>query len=223
MSNKKDDNKILNGPGRMTVFKKTPKVFSMEQIIELIELSNNGPNGMRNKCIIALLAATGLRVNELCHLKISDYDFDKQTIKVRYRDPSMRKIPISSSVGEIINNYIKLTFGFHVNEIPKNKFMDFYLFPYKSENTPTSSSVIQILIINLIKKAKTIPEEAKYIGGDPFFKIQAYGPSSFRHTYIINLLREERPLPTILYLTGLSSLSRLTFLKHLNLENPIVE
>lgn len=210
MSKKKKDTKNSRRNVQLIASKNTPKAFSTEQLTELIHLSKTGPYGIRNHCMIVLLAKTGLRINELCHLKISNYDYDNQIIKVGFSEPSIRKIPVSASVGEIINTYINFTFGCHINELPNSKFKDFYLFPRRSENTPISPRQIQFLITNLIEKAKTIPEEEKYIGGDQFFK-RAYRSSSFRKTFILNLLQEEQPFPTISYLTGITSTSTLKY------------
>jgi site-specific recombinase XerD len=98
-------------------FKKITKVFSTEQLIELIQLSKSGPNGLRNHCMIVLLATTGIRIEELRNLKISDFNSDLQLIQIRSRKTNNRKIKISSFMGEIIKNYIDFTFGTDKNNL----------------------------------------------------------------------------------------------------------
>lgn len=214
----KNKNK-LERQSRLNTIKKTPKVFTTEQLIELIELSKTGPNGMRNHCMIVLLATTGLRVGELRNLQISDYDSEKQIIRVREKKNKIRQIPISTSLGDIIKTYIELTFGVKKNEHKELEFQELYLFPSRNGNTPVTSRLIHCLTANLIEKAKTIPEDEKNIAGDIYQKKQAYGPSNFRNTFILNLLQEEQPVITISYLTGITSTSTLKYyLENMNIE-----
>ena len=60
-----------------------PEVLTIEEIdtlIVAIDLSSN--EGQRNRTILETLYSCGLRVSELCHLKISDLYLDEGFIKV---------------------------------------------------------------------------------------------------------------------------------------------
>jgi len=57
--------------------RKIPAVLSIEEIDQLIAaIDLSSPEGMRNKTILEILYGCGLRVSELCNLKISNLFLD---------------------------------------------------------------------------------------------------------------------------------------------------
>lgn len=58
---------------------KLPKVISKEEIIAIIENTNN----IKHRCIVKLLYGSGLRRSELLNLKISDVDSKRMLVKVK--------------------------------------------------------------------------------------------------------------------------------------------
>ena len=73
-----------------------PEVLTIEEIdtlIGTIDLSSN--EGQRNRTILETLYSCGLRVSELCHLKISDLYLDEGFIKVEGKGSKQRLVPIS--------------------------------------------------------------------------------------------------------------------------------
>ncbi|MBC7000848.1 tyrosine-type recombinase/integrase [Cytophaga sp. FL35] len=58
---------------------KLPKVISKEEIIAIIENTNN----IKHRCIVKLLYGSGLRRSEILNLKISDVDSKRMLIRVR--------------------------------------------------------------------------------------------------------------------------------------------
>jgi integrase/recombinase XerD len=57
---------------------KLPKVISKEEVLAIIENTNN----IKHKCIVSLLYSAGLRRSELINLKITDIDGKRMLIKV---------------------------------------------------------------------------------------------------------------------------------------------
>ena len=83
-----------------------PEVLSMEEIdnlISSIDLSTN--EGQRNRAILETLYSCGLRVSELCTLKLSDLYFDEGFIKVEGKGNKQRLVPISPRAIHEINLY----------------------------------------------------------------------------------------------------------------------
>jgi len=73
-----------------------PEVLSIEEIdslIEALDLSTN--EGQRNRAILETLYSCGLRVSELCNLKLSDLYLEEGFIKVEGKGSKQRLVPIS--------------------------------------------------------------------------------------------------------------------------------
>jgi integrase/recombinase XerD len=75
-----------------------PDVLTVEEVDRLeaaIDLSN--PWGHRNKAIIEVLFSCGLRVSELCNLKLQDLYLDEGFIRVEGKGSKQRLVPINDS------------------------------------------------------------------------------------------------------------------------------
>ncbi len=64
--------------------------------------------GIRNKTILILFYSTGMRLNELVNLKISDIDFYNQSIKVLGKGNKERLIPFGRELNELLKEYLKM-------------------------------------------------------------------------------------------------------------------
>lgn len=64
--------------------------------------------GKRNKAILELFYATGIRLSELINIKIQDIDFDKSVVKVTGKRKKERFVPLHEMVKEQINQYLLL-------------------------------------------------------------------------------------------------------------------
>ena len=78
---------LLNNPAELIetprLSRKIPAVLSIQEIDELISAINlSTTEGTRNKAILEMLYGCGLRVSELCNLKISNLFLDVEFIKV---------------------------------------------------------------------------------------------------------------------------------------------
>ena len=82
-----------------------PEVLSLEEIdnmIGVIDLSM--PEGQRNRAILEVLYSCGLRVSELCDLKLSDLFLNEGFIRVKGKGTKERLVPISQkAIGELKN------------------------------------------------------------------------------------------------------------------------
>jgi integrase/recombinase XerD len=86
--------------------RKLPEVLSIEEIdamISQIDLSKN--EGHRNKAILETLYCCGLRVSELCDLKISQIFYEEGFIRVIGKGNKERLIPFAESVKKELGFY----------------------------------------------------------------------------------------------------------------------
>lgn len=86
--------------------KKTPQVLTEDQITCLLEQPNvNDIKGIRDRAMLELLYATGIRVSELIGLKITDINLQQGYIICRDSQKE-RTIPIGKSAITAINQYL---------------------------------------------------------------------------------------------------------------------
>lgn len=95
-----------------------PGILSVREVQTLLSQPKcTNYKGYRDRAILELLYATGIRVSELIQLKFSDVDFTKRTISC-----TDRIIPFGSFSSEALEEYIKMS-PFH-----SDKEKDVYLF-----------------------------------------------------------------------------------------------
>ncbi|NJE05436.1 recombinase XerC [Thermococcus sp. M36] len=83
-----------------------PKALTREEVKRL--LSVIPPTRKRDRLIVLLLYGAGLRVSELCNLKKSDVDLDRNLIVVRGgKGAKDRVVPIPAFLGRAIREYLE--------------------------------------------------------------------------------------------------------------------
>ena len=88
--------------------KKTlPKVLSMEEIDRLLDIPLSDPYSYRNKAMLELMYATGLRVSELMNLKIHDVDLSMAYVRTVGKGGKERVIPIGDIALEALKTYME--------------------------------------------------------------------------------------------------------------------
>lgn len=84
---------------------KIPDILTLEEIKRLLEQPDRDKyNGARDVAILELLYASGMRVSELCGLKI--HDINENTVKVFGKGSKERIIPIGKYALDAIDNYL---------------------------------------------------------------------------------------------------------------------
>jgi len=63
--------------------------------------------GIRNKAIISLFVATGLRLSELANIRLSDLDPRLQQLQVMGKGAKMRMVPIDGEVRKALKHYLE--------------------------------------------------------------------------------------------------------------------
>ncbi|SDY59670.1 integrase/recombinase XerD [Evansella caseinilytica] len=88
--------------------KRLPKVLSTSEVEALLVASVNKPLlDLRNKAMLELLYATGIRVSELCHLQLSDIHLQMGFIRCIGKGNKERIIPLGSVASSVLERYIR--------------------------------------------------------------------------------------------------------------------
>lgn len=86
--------------------KKVPEVLTMEQVDELLNQPDlKNPKGIRDKAMLELLYATGMRVSELLHLKCEDVNLDMCYVECKSSGKS-RVIPFNGQAQKALRAYL---------------------------------------------------------------------------------------------------------------------
>jgi integrase/recombinase XerD len=105
------ENLIENNP---TVYLASPKIpenlpgmLSLDEVVLLLNsVSADDEMNIRNKAMLELLYATGLRVSELVSLKFSDINLQDRFVRIIGKGSKERLIPFGAKAGNFINIYL---------------------------------------------------------------------------------------------------------------------
>ena len=85
--------------------RKLPKVIDKEFLLDRISKIEN----LKHKSIISLAYSTGMRVSEVCNLKIEDVDSKRMLIHIRNSKGNKdRFVPLSSTILSLLREYFKV-------------------------------------------------------------------------------------------------------------------
>lgn len=198
-----DPTELLESP--QTGFK-LPEVMMVEEIDLLIGSIDRGTKeGQRNRAILETLYSCGLRVSELCNLKLSELYFEEGFIKVEGKGSKQRLVPISPRAIKEIRLY------FTDRNLMKIKpgFEDFVFISNFGKN------ISRIMVFHIIK------ELAERIGLK-----KKISPHTFRHSFATHLLEGGANLRAIQCMLGHESIGTTEIYTHIDrnmLRSEIIE
>ena len=183
-----------------------PEILTLEEIdtlIESIDLSTN--EGQRNRTILETLYSCGLRVSELCNLKLSDLYLEEGFINVEGKGCKQRLIPISPRAIRELQLYF-----LDRNQISIKKDYEDYVFISKR-----GKNISRITVFHVIKTL------AEAIGMK-----KTISPHTFRHSFATHLLEGGANLRAIQCMLGHESIGTTEIYTHIDknrLRSEIIE
>jgi integrase/recombinase XerD len=88
--------------------RKLPVVLAVEEVNKILGVIDTAkPLGRRDLAILEVLYSAGVRVSELCDLRMIDLVLDSDMIRVTGKGNKERFVPIGPRAQECINNYLK--------------------------------------------------------------------------------------------------------------------
>ncbi|MGM9969450.1 MAG: site-specific tyrosine recombinase/integron integrase [Anaeroplasma sp.] len=176
-----------------------PKIIKEDEIKMLFEVCNlNDKLGYRNYCILGCLYGCGLRVSELCNMKIKDIDFNERTIKIHGKGNKDRIVIMYEDLANCIKHYIST---FRVELLYNSKdYENRYVFLNKNGTQLTRIGVRKILE-KLVRECN----ETFHIS-----------PHMLRHSFATALLNNGADLRSVQELLGHESLSTTQIYTHVS-------
>ena len=174
--------------------KKLPVYLTEEEITKLLDIKLNTPYDYRNKAMLELLYATGLRISELVNLKINDVNFNECYVRVFGKGKKERIVPIADVALKYLNIYINE----YRNEILGNTISD-YIFISNSKKNISRQAFFKI-----------IKKEIDRVGIK-----KNVSPHVIRHSFATHLLSHGANLRIIQELLGHEDISTTEIYAHL--------
>ena len=185
--------------------KKLPRHLSIEDAVRFIETPDTETDlGKRDRAILELMYATGVRVAELTTLNLGDIDFRNQLILVTGKRRKQRIIPFGDPAAQALRAYIKIRENFLL-KAPVSKRDEAALFLNYQGTRITTRSV-----------GRMVDKYIQICAG-----IHNISPHALRHSFATHLLDSGADLRDIQELLGHARLSTTQVYTHVSMEKLI--
>jgi integrase/recombinase XerC len=185
--------------------KKLPKHLSIEEAVRFIESPDLETDlGKRDRAMLELMYATGVRVAELTTLNLPDVDFRNQLVRVTGKRRKQRIVPFGDPAGVAIKNYLDVRDKFLLNT-PILKRDDAALFLNYQGTRITTRSV-----------GRMVEKYIRICAG-----MHNISPHALRHSFATHLLDSGADLRDIQELLGHARLSTTQVYTHVSMEKLI--
>jgi len=174
---------------------------SLHMLLSNIEF-DTGYAGSRDKMIITLLYATGIRRAELLQLKTSDIDFGNSTLKVLGKRSKERIVPFGDAVIIMLKEYLFVRSEFLTNETNQEQ--------NKSESLFVTSKGLPVypkIIYNIVHRYLSLIASNEKLS-----------PHVLRHSFATHMLDDGASLNAIKEILGHSSLAATQVYTHNTIE-----
>ena len=176
--------------------KKLPKSLSLDEVDLLLDISLDTPFDYRNKAMLELLYATGLRISEALSLTIYDLDFVNSVIRVKGKGSKERIVPL----GEYAIYYLQEYLDRRHLLLKKGQCDALFL----NSNGAQLSRQGFFKMLKLLLKEKGLREEIS--------------PHTLRHSFATHLLSRGADLRSIQMLLGHSDIETTKIYTHVSQE-----
>ena len=173
-----------------------PEVLTVEEIDAIIKVADvDTAEGPRNVAIIELLYSCGLRVSELCSLRLADIFIDEEYLRVFGKGRKERLVPMSQKAIRSIERYLSSP-----GRAEPKRGEEIYLF--------LSKRGVRISRITVFALVKDLAEKAD---------IQKnISPHTFRHSFATHLLEGGAHLEAIRLMLGHADISTTSIYTHID-------
>ena len=189
------DVNIMNDFDLPKIDKKLPVVLSeqeMQEILDSIVIEDHLSS--RNRCMLELMYATGLRVSELINLNVSSVNIYMGYIKVIGKGNKERIVPIGAVAKKILGDYLN---NYREEFIKKESSLLFF----NNHGNKMSREEFYIILKQIIRQTSVN------------IKVS---PHTIRHSFATHLLENGADLRSIQELLGHSDISTTTIYTHIS-------
>jgi integrase/recombinase XerD len=188
---KEDITSVLESP---RMWKRLPKFLTQPEMEAMLKTVQTSPQmRLRDRALLELLYATGMRVSELAGMRLQDLNFEGGFVRCRGKGNKERLVPLGRQAAAACKNYLE-------KERPKQKGKTDHLFLGKSKH-----GLSRVFIWQLIKKTAKMAGITKDIT-----------PHTFRHSFATHLLERGADLRVVQELLGHSDIATTQIYTHVS-------
>lgn len=189
-----DPTELLESP---QIGKHLPEVLSVEEIDSIINVIDvSKPEGIRDRAIIEVLYGCGLRISELCNLRISQLYLEDKYIRVKGKGSKERLVPIEGVAIERVREWLVTRMGCKVKPSEED-----YVFVSLTRGSRLSRISLFVYIKDYAERAGI----KKNIS-----------PHTFRHSFATHLLEGGANLRAIQMMLGHEDISTTEIYMHID-------
>ncbi len=192
-----DPSRLVKGP---KLARRLPACLEKDEVKKLMLVCDATPLGVRDRCVLEVLYATGMRVGELCRLSIQDYDRTLMEIRVFGKGAKERVVLVNETAKQWLNRYIDEHWQHFSDNL--NPQADSPLFISRQASRLSSRSVHRIVL-----KYARLAEIDKPIT-----------PHTLRHTFATHMLESGADLRAVQDLLGHTTISTTQIYTHVSTE-----
>ncbi len=174
-----------------------PEYLTEDEIDKLLDIEVTDSFSARNKAILELMYATGLRISEVISLEFKNIDFEECIVRVMGKGSKERIVPINDYALNALNTYIE-----EYRPLMIKKDINNYIFLNNHGKQMTRQGVFKMIKQECLKKG--IKKDIS--------------PHTIRHTFATHLLLNGADLRIIQELLGHSDISTTQIYTHLTNE-----
>jgi len=192
----------LSAPKRPKSLPKFLTVDEVEKILNNVKIDT--PAGFRNRVILELLWATGMRVSELSNLNFGDLNIEENEIRVFGKGAKERIVLISDRAKQYLVQYINtarklLAPGYDIGEINENSPLFINSTGFRLQNKTIRNAINEVVEkIELPKKVT---------------------PHVFRHSFATHLIENGADLRVVQELLGHAGISNTQIYTHISMKH----
>ena len=191
--------KVLDNPFSYVTLpkceKKLPEYLNYNELIEIIDtIDTTNLSGLRNRLIMELLYATGIRVSELVNIRVIDIDIDNRKINVIGKGDKERIVFFNEITKKCLKKYL--------SESQAIRKCDYLILNHNGNKITTRG--IRLIMEKVIRETSV----NKHLH-----------PHMLRHTFATHLLNNGCDLLTVQELLGHASISTTGIYTHVTTEH----
>lgn len=190
----------IRGPGRV---QRLPQALTQSEVAALLDATAiHGPasDRLRNRCLMELVYATGMRVSELVELPVAAVRGDPRMILVRGKGGKERMVPLSAPAKDALAGWLVARDALDDIARASGKPASRFLFPTAGKDGHLSRQAVHLLVKSLALSA----------GLDP----AVVTPHTLRHAFATHLLEGGADLRVIQTLLGHADLATTEIYTH---------
>ncbi len=199
----REDNPAIRiaGPGRG---KRLPKTLSQQDVAKLLDQAaltgRDAAEKARNRCLMELLYATGMRVSELVGLPIAAARGDPRLLLIRGKGGKERLVPLTPAAREALSDWLKLRDSAQEKAVQSGLPASPFLFPSRGKLGHLTRHWFYAQIKTIARAAGINPDIVT--------------PHRLRHAFATHLLANGADLRAIQTLLGHADLSTTEIYTH---------